>query len=148
MGYTVRAAPDMVACGLSGIGDVAGAYFQNHRKLHAYESAVGTGGLAAERGYVLTEDDRLRRHVISSLMCSFELDYADVERRFGVDFEERFGEDLHRLAPLEEDGLVRRADRALEVTETGRLFVRNVCMCFDAHLEKPAGRTPRWSRTV
>ena len=36
MGYTVQAAPDVIGCGLSAIGDVAGAYVQNHKRLSDY----------------------------------------------------------------------------------------------------------------
>ncbi|MHC4547401.1 MAG: oxygen-independent coproporphyrinogen III oxidase [Planctomycetota bacterium] len=148
MGYTVRQAPDMVACGLSGIGDVEGAYFQNERKLHAYERAVEERGLAVERGYVRTEDDRLRRHVIGTLMCTFRLDFGEVEARHGIRFAETFARELEELRALEADGLVEVAETGLTVTEEGRLFIRNVCMVFDAYLQRPRDDGPRWSRTV
>jgi len=148
MGYTVRAAPDMVACGLSGIGDLDGAYVQNERKLFLYERAVEESGLAAERGYVRTEDDRLRAHVISRIMCTFRLDFADVRRRFGIDPEETFAAEFEELRPLEDDGLVRIGEDGLRVTEKGRLLVRNVCMSFDAYLRRKRADAPLWSRTV
>jgi oxygen-independent coproporphyrinogen-3 oxidase len=148
MGYTVRSAPDLIACGLSGIGSVGGAFFQNRRKLHDYERAVEEDGLAVERGYVSTPEDRLRQYVISSLMCSFKLDFSELERRFGVRFSEAFARESQELEPLEADGLVRRVEAGLVVTDAGRLFVRNVCMVFDAHLSRSRDDAPRWSRTV
>ena len=36
MGYTTRPAPDMIGFGVSAIGDVAGAFAQNTKKLSAY----------------------------------------------------------------------------------------------------------------
>jgi oxygen-independent coproporphyrinogen-3 oxidase len=148
MGYTVRHAPDMIACGLSGIGDVEGAYFQNERKLHAYQRAVEARGLAVERGYVRTEDDHLRRFVIGTLMCTFRLDFTAVENRFGIRFGETFRRELEDLKPMAADGLVDLTGSGVEVTDEGRLFIRNVCMTFDAYLRRPADDSPRWSRTV
>jgi oxygen-independent coproporphyrinogen-3 oxidase len=145
MGYTVRRGSDLVGLGLSAIGDLDGTFFQNQRKLHAYERAAATEGLATERGYAPTSDDRLRRHVITELMCNFRLDRAEVERRFGIRFDEAFRLELDQLAPLAADGLVRVDARGVTVEE--RLFVRNVCMIFDAYLGRHRGR-PRWSRTV
>jgi hypothetical protein len=40
MGYTTRLATDLVGVGVSAIGDVRGAYAQNHKKLPAYYAAV------------------------------------------------------------------------------------------------------------
>jgi len=148
MGYTVKHAPDMVACGVSGIGDVAGAYFQNRKVLKEYEEAVEAGRLPVERGYRLTADDRIRRHLITSLMCTFRIDLPDVERRFGIRFDDAFAREREALRPFEADGFVRVTPDRVEVLGDGRLFVRNVCMVFDAHLAKHAGDKPRFSRTV
>ena len=145
MGYTVRRGSDMVGFGLSAIGDLDGTFFQNHRKLHAYEGAAGATGIATERGYEPTPEDRLRRHVITSLMCNFRVERADVERRFGVRFDEVFARELEQLRPLEADGIIRVDPEGITVAE--RLFVRNVCMVFDAYLTRHRER-PRWSRTV
>jgi len=148
MGYTVKHAPDMVACGVSGIGDVAGAFFQNEKNLAEYQRAVAAGRLPIERGYVLTEDDRVRRHLITSLMCAFRIDVPDVERRFGIRFPERFRAEIEELKPLEADGFVKVSPERIEVLGIGRLFVRNVCMVFDAHLRGRGDQKPRFSRTV
>jgi len=36
----------------------------------------------------------------------------------------------------------------LQLTETGKAFVRNVCMAFDLHLQKHAPQTQLFSMTV
>jgi coproporphyrinogen III oxidase-like Fe-S oxidoreductase len=41
---------------------------------------------------------------------------------------------------------VRRSESGLEVTDTGRLFIRNIAMCFDNTLA-PAGER-KHSRTI
>jgi oxygen-independent coproporphyrinogen-3 oxidase len=151
MGYTVQSAGDMVALGISGIGDVQGAFAQNVKKLPVYEEAVRAGRFPIERGYALDADDRLRRHVIMRLMCHFHLDVREVERRFGIVFADTFAPELAELtgsASPAEHGLVTVTPEALEVTPLGRLFVRNVCMVFDRHLRARAAERPVFSRTV
>jgi oxygen-independent coproporphyrinogen-3 oxidase len=152
MGYTVQAAQDMVAVGISGIGDVQGAYVQNVKKLPDYYGALQAGRFAVERGFGLDADDVVRRHVITQLMCNFHLDIAEVEGRFGLSFGDAFAAELADLTgadSLMADGLIRVTPRAIEVTEPGRPFVRNACMIFDRYLRRKAGgETPVFSRTV
>jgi oxygen-independent coproporphyrinogen-3 oxidase len=152
MGYTVQAARDMVAIGVSGIGDVQRTFVQNTKKLSAYYAALDAGRFPVERGYVLDGDDLVRRHVITELMCNFHLDVREVERRFDVEFGRYFAAELAELtgpASPAADGLVRVTGDAIEVTPTGRLFVRNVCMVFDRNLRaRTAAAHPVFSRTV
>ena len=152
MGYTVQKTNDMVAVGVSGIGEVHGAFVQNTKKLPEYYAAVGAGRFAIERGYEMSPDDLLRRHVIGALMCNFRVDRHDVERRFSIDFAGYFAPELAELTAAESpatDGLVTVSESAIEVTPLGRLFVRNVCMVFDQYLRARTARTrPVFSRTV
>jgi oxygen-independent coproporphyrinogen-3 oxidase len=153
MGYTVQNARDMVALGISGIGDVQGAFAQNVKKLPEYAQALAAGRFPIERGYALDQDDIVRRHVITRLMCDSRLDLRDVERRFGITFAEYFATELDELAgrgPYRTDGLLTLTPDAIALTELGRRFVRNVCMVFDRHLRRKAAdaAAPVFSRTV
>src|SRR5690606_38941000 len=74
MGYSVAAGHDLVALGISGISQLRRGYFQNARKLSDYYLAIDAGRLPIERGYMLTDDDLVRGHVIQQLMCNFQLD--------------------------------------------------------------------------
>jgi oxygen-independent coproporphyrinogen-3 oxidase len=149
MGYTVKPAPDMLGAGVSAIGDVAGAFAQNVKKLSEYYAALDAGRFPVERGYRLSPDDLVRRHVITQLMCNFHLEGEDVSRRFGIDFGSYFGRELSELreGPVA-DGFLEIDGGRLEVTPRGRLFVRNVCMAFDRYLREKAAGTPVFSRTV
>lgn len=151
MGYTVKAAPDMIGVGVSAIGDVAGAYAQNQKKLPRYYDAIDSGSLAIDRGYRLSVDDQIRRFVITQLMCNFHLDKRTVEERFGIVFDRAFERELAELARpdgLIANGFVSASREALHVEPLGRLFVRNVAMLFDRYLlDKKAG-PPIFSRTV
>jgi oxygen-independent coproporphyrinogen-3 oxidase len=139
-GYTVRRADDLVGLGQSAIGDLMGAYAQNEKENALYESRVLGGSLATVRGVRLTEDDERRRRAILAVMC---------EGALPPRLQEGLAAEVASLAPLEARGLVRRdADGTVRVTALGRLFLRNIAMCFDAYLAAaPAGR-PMYSKTV
>jgi oxygen-independent coproporphyrinogen-3 oxidase len=151
MGYTVKSGADMVGLGLTAIGDVAGSFAQNVRKLSRYYEAIDAGRLAIERGYLLNADDLLRRDVITNLMCNFYLDKREVERRHGIVFDEYFADELADLAAADgpvEHGFVEVGTDAIEVVGHGRLFVRNVCMIFDRFIREKLRSKQTFSRTV
>jgi oxygen-independent coproporphyrinogen-3 oxidase len=148
MGYTVKPASTTIAFGVSAIGDLAGGYFQNIRKLARYYESIEQGRLPIERGRLLDDDDELRRHVIMQIMCNFRIDKQDVSRRFGIDFDEYFAEPLSRLEELESVGLLSNNGEAIDVTGAGRLFVRNAAMAFDRYLHAMPKTRPAFSRTV
>ncbi len=149
MGYTVQRSPTMLGLGISAIGEAAGAYIQNQKKLSTYYADIDAGRLPVERGYGTSEDDQLRKHVILELMCNLYLDRADVEARFGIKFADVFAVELEELAagPVQ-DGFVTITDETIEVTAEGQLFVRNVCMPFDRYLREKVRSKPTFSRTV
>lgn len=149
-GYSTRKECDLVALGVSSISKVGDTYAQNAKSLPEYYKRINAGSLAIERGVALDAEDRLRREVIQQLMCATRLDFAAVEQRHGIRFEEHFADELERVKPLEADDLVAREGRSLRITARGRLLMRNVAMVFDAHLKKaaPAADQPRFSRAV
>lgn len=151
MGYTVKSAPDMIGVGVSAIGDVAGAYAQNQKKLPRYYAALDAGSLPIDRGYRLSADDRVRRYVITQLMCNFYLEKRAVEERFGIAFDQAFAHELAELASpdgLIANGFVTLSREALHVEPLGRLFVRNVAMLFDRYLQNKKSETRIFSQTV
>jgi oxygen-independent coproporphyrinogen-3 oxidase len=149
MGYTVMPAADQIGIGVSSIGDVRGAFAQNGKKLSTYYEAIDGGRLPVERGYALDQDDIIRRHVITELMCNSRLDTAGVERRFAVAFDDYFRVEREELAagPVNH-GFLEMNDSGLEITPLGRLFVRNICMTFDRYLRAKTAGQPVFSRTV
>jgi oxygen-independent coproporphyrinogen-3 oxidase len=152
MGYTVQSARDMVAVGISSIGDVQGAFVQNVKKLSTYNAAIDAGRFPIERGYALSEDDERRRWLITEIMCNARVEMAAFERRFGASFGDTFADELRDLAAkggLIDDGMVQLDAGWIRLTPLGRRFVRNVAMVFDRHLrESKSGDRPVFSRTV
>jgi oxygen-independent coproporphyrinogen-3 oxidase len=77
------------------------------------------------------------------LMCRLRLDFAELSRDFGCDFASTYAPELARLRPLAADGLVRLAADGVEVTDSGRLFLRNLAVCFDAYHAEDSARHAR-----
>jgi oxygen-independent coproporphyrinogen-3 oxidase len=149
-GYAVIPGDDVLGFGLSAIGDVRGAMFQNEKKLSRYRDRVQAGRLPAARGILRSRDDEIRADVIHRLMCNFVVDKKAVEKRWGIDFGDYFASDLDLLLPYRDEGLVTLEPGSIRATGAGELFVRNLAMCFDRYMrEKHAGETkPVFSRTV
>jgi oxygen-independent coproporphyrinogen-3 oxidase len=147
MGYTTRPADEMLAFGVTAIGEVDGAFVQNQKEVPEWSDSIGRGELPTHRGHRRTADDDRRRRIVLDLMCRFRLDFADHGGR--VAFTGRYAAELARLRPMVDDGLCAIDDHGIEVTAIGRLLVRNLCMAFDAYLDHTAPATPgRFSRTV
>lgn len=147
MGYTVRKGAGLLAVGMSGISEVADRFAQNDSDLEGYLEKVEKGGLPIVRGHRLSRDDRLRRFLITHLMCNLELPFFITEPDFGVLVNEAFASEIERMETFVEDGLLVIEPDRLRVTELGRFFIRNICMEWDAYLESSAER-PLYSRTV
>ena len=146
-GYTTKAGCDLYGFGVTSIGQVGRCYVQNRKELAAYQRAIDEGGIAAFRGILLTDDDVMRRDIITKLMCHFVLYKKEIEGHYGIVFDELFADALEGLGPLEADGLVALHPDRIEITSLGRLLVRNVAMLFDAYLKKD-GAAKRFSRTL
>jgi oxygen-independent coproporphyrinogen-3 oxidase len=147
MGYTTGRGLDLLAFGASAISSIGTAYSQNHKEPERYIEQIGERRLPVTRGYLLNEDDEIRRELILELFCTFHADLRGLSDRFGIDAATYLADDLKRLDPLCGDGLASWNQDAIEITETGRFFIRNICMVFDRFLERdPATRM--YSRTV
>lgn len=146
-GYSTKPDCDLLAFGISAIGKVGRTYVQNVRTLDEYYDRLDARALPAFRGYLLTDDDVVRRDAISRLMCDFDLPIPEFEARHGVVFHRAFAAELLALAPLAADGLVEISPTLIRVTERGRLLVRTVAMVFDRHLRE-ARAAARYSRVI
>jgi oxygen-independent coproporphyrinogen III oxidase len=145
-GYSTRGDADIYALGMSSISQTPNAYWQNRKELPDYYAALDADKSPVARGYLLTEEDKLRRDVIMRLMCDLSLNFGDLSRRHGINFAEHFGRELASLSDLEADELLCPTSLGLEVTARGRFFIRNIAMRFDAYLPRETER--RFSRTV
>jgi oxygen-independent coproporphyrinogen-3 oxidase len=148
-GYTTKAGADLYGMGVSAISGIQNAYAQSHRDIPQYSAAVERRGLATMRGYRLSQDDRLRRAVISRLLCHAVILKDEISADFDIRFDDYFAPEMSHMQPFVEDGLVRLSPTEINVTPLGRIFIRNLAMVFDPYLEKQRlAERPLFSKTL
>lgn len=146
-GYSTHADCDLVAMGVTAIGSVADTYSQNSRDMDEYMAGIDAGRLPIVRGLKLTEDDRLRRAVITQLICHFSLYFAAVDLAWGIQSRDYFKSELQELEPMMADGLLTIDQSGIRVLPAGRPLIRNICMVFDAWL-RSGNSQARFSRVI
>jgi len=145
-GYSTRGGADIFAFGMSSISQAANGYWQNHKDLKDYYPALDKGLMPLAKGYILTKEDQIRRQTIMRLMCDLSLNYAEMSRVLKLDFARHFEKEIDALSEMESDQLITRDNNGFTITETGRLFIRNIAMCFDAYL--PNLKERHFSKTI
>ncbi|MFQ1049721.1 oxygen-independent coproporphyrinogen III oxidase [Avibacterium paragallinarum] len=146
-GYTTQEDADLLGLGVSAISLLGDTYAQNQKELKHYYADIEQKGTALHKGFVMSQEDCLRRDVIKQLICNFKLDYAPFEQQYGIDFKTHFAEDLELLAPLAADGLIEIGEKGLQVSPVGHLLIRNICLCFDTYSRQQA-RRQQFSRII
>lgn len=146
-GYTTQEECDLLGLGVSSISQIGDCYAQNQKDIRPYYEAIDGQGHALWKGCKLNHDDEIRRVVIKQLICHFDLDMAVIDEKFGFTFEDYFAQDLKLLQTFIDDKLVTIENRRIEVSQTGRLLIRNICMCFDVYFREKA-RQQQFSRVI
>ncbi|MCA0347863.1 MAG: oxygen-independent coproporphyrinogen III oxidase [Bacteroidetes bacterium] len=142
MGYTSSKTQLMIGLGASSISDSWYGFAQNEKSIEDYYALLDKNEIPVFKGHILSSEDVIIRKHILNIMCHFETSWNN-ELQF-----EALPEVLNRLQELAADGLLVLLPNGLQLTETGKAFVRNVCMAFDLHLQKHAPQTQLFSMTV
>lgn len=145
-GYSTHANCDLIGMGITSIGSVGNCYAQNIKGLDAYYACIDARRLPVFRGIELSQDDVLRRDVITRLICHFSLDFVAVENHWDIDFKTYFAEELNSLQKMAGDGLLEVSDAGIQVMPVGQMLIRNICMVFDVYLKDSKGQ--RFSKVI
>lgn len=150
MGYCTRSHSGQVyAFGSSSITQLENAYVQNNKSTDTYMQIVSQQGVAPEKGYILTDNDKVCRSVIEEIMCNQFTDLDQIASSYGLTYNQlleitTFVPD--HLSSMINDRLVTWDNHQLTVLPAGRMILRNVAMLFDPLLTNNS--TMRYSRTV
>jgi len=125
MGYTATRTHFLLGLGVSAISDTGTAYAQNDKKLSNYYRRLNDSELPVLKGYFLSKTDVSFRQYILDISCRGKTNLNPGHK----DLLEK--NVLPELKEMEADGLVVIQDNEIKVTETGRLFLRNICHAFD-----------------
>ncbi len=125
----------MIGLGVSSIGRVGATYSQNAKTLEEYCDLLDRGDFAVVKGLALNRDDLVRRSVIMALMCQGYVQFESIDVSHLIDFESYFSNELERLRPFVEQGMVVVDESCIQLTEQGWFFVRGIAMQFDKYLQ-------------
>ncbi|HJW52882.1 MAG TPA: oxygen-independent coproporphyrinogen III oxidase [Burkholderiaceae bacterium] len=146
-GYSTRPDCDLLGLGISAISKIGPTYSQNVRTVEEYYDRLSHDLLPTARGIALDRDDILRRAVIMSLMCHFEVSKESIETVHMIKFDDYFKTEIAELRMFEDEGLVENTAEWISVTPKGKLLVRAVAMTFDRYLRADR-RARRYSKIV
>ncbi len=133
-GYSTCRETDLVGMGVSAIGNVGNSFVQNRKDIREWQAALENDTLPVWRGLALSGEDRIRREIISAIMCQGNVRFEEFEEKYNIDFSNHFALELETIKPLRDDGLVELTEQSIDVTPTGLLLLRAIAMKFDEYL--------------
>lgn len=143
MGYTHSYTKLMIGLGVSSISDTWNAFAQNVKKVEEYYECINNNEIPIFRGHVLSKEDLIIRKHILNIMCKFNTSWEKEEEQCQAVYDA-----VMRLAEIERDKLITLSPYHLKVKKTGRPFIRNICMAFDAKLWRNIPQSQIFSSTV
>lgn len=139
-GYCTRETTGQVyAFGTTGISQLENGYAQNAKHVSDYIRQINDGHFTTEKGYVLSYEEKIIRHVITELMCNYYISWEQTAVKYGLSIEKvknLVGYNEAGLEGFKEDKLLSFDDNEVQVLELGRFFIRNIAASFDPGLIK------------
>ena len=143
MGYTSRNTHLLIGLGASSISDCWLGFSQNVKTVESYLEHIAHGSFPIQKGHLHTETDLVLRSHILRMMCNGNTSWENPEEQCPELFE-----GLQRLVDMEADGLIDIGEYSMQVTEVGKIFLRNICMALDAHFHANNENVRIFSQTV
>jgi oxygen-independent coproporphyrinogen-3 oxidase len=138
MGYTQSPSKLLIGLGASSISDAWMAFAQNEKEVEAYEEKISRGEWPWINGHALHTEDLRRRQLILDLICNGEALVPD----------DLLDAAWPALQALMEDGLIIVNRQKVNVTETGKALIRNVCASFDQYFTPSGQGKPVFSKAI
>jgi oxygen-independent coproporphyrinogen III oxidase len=142
MGYTTTETDLLIGLGVSAISDAKYAYAQNVKKVEEYNQKVSNNQFAVWKGHLQTEEDHLMKQCILDIACKGNLksNLLNQAKEYSL---------LRELKNFEKDDLIDFSDQGFQLTETGRMFIRNICCVFDLRMQsQKQGHEKIFSRAI
>ncbi|MAD96163.1 MAG: oxygen-independent coproporphyrinogen III oxidase [Flavobacteriaceae bacterium] len=140
MGYTARKTQVMIGLGMSAISDSFNAFAQNVKTVKEYQTLVNNGQLPVFRGHIHSEEDLKRRQIILDLMCQSRTNLQNLGNLNDFNY--------IMLEALFEDNILSIDGDDLVLTQTGKPFIRNVCVAFDEYLKTEQQTERKFSYSI
>ena len=127
-------ATNFVAIGSSAHGCLGDEYYsQNYYEQNLYKQSLDKEEFPIYRGMKLSTDDRIRRHIIKTLRTYFEIDYAEIEEKFKINFKKHFDKEINNLKEFIKDDLAIVSNEGISITNLGTNFSPQIINVFDGY---------------
>jgi oxygen-independent coproporphyrinogen-3 oxidase len=143
MGYTPFTTRLLIGLGVSSISDTWTAFAQNKKTVEEYLEDISNHKLPLLKGHLLSLEDLLLRRFILTIICHLEATWNQTALTH-----EAFRTGLERLQLLADDGLVDLHPNYFRVSEKGKPFLRNICLCFDQHYWNSVNQKQLFSKSI
>uniref|UniRef100_A0AB33JU94 Coproporphyrinogen-III oxidase n=1 Tax=Prevotella sp. GTC17262 TaxID=3236797 RepID=A0AB33JU94_9BACT len=134
-GYcTRRTTAQVYAFGVTGISQLDAAYAQNTKNIAEYIEQTNHGQLTIRKGHALSDEERLTREVIETLMCNYRINWQEIANHTQTSVEQLKAATAYNEQKLQEfaaDGIIRFDESHLEMTDDASPMVRNVAASLD-----------------
>ncbi|HEX2920787.1 MAG TPA: oxygen-independent coproporphyrinogen III oxidase [Bacteroidales bacterium] len=148
-GYCTRRTTGQVyAFGVTAISQFESGYIQNSKDIPQYIDSIEKGVLPVEKGYEITNDQKIARELINKLMCNKTIRFSEIAESLNVgsdDLKNAVNFDENRLYEFIDDGLLQYSGDEIDVTENGTMFIRNIAAVFDKEYQE---QNRKYSKTV
>lgn len=138
-GYCTRETTGQVyALGISGISQLENAYLQSTKNISSYLKSINQNKFAIEKVYFLSDDEKITRKIINELMCNFYLSFDKISEHYKTPLNriQNFSAELmNQLDEFKNEGLIEFNNKEVSITETGKLFIRNIAAAFDPKMQ-------------
>lgn len=148
-GYCTRLTTGQVyGFGASSISQLHSAYSQNEKNGAKYVNRIKNEGLAVIRGYKMSDNEKIIRAIINSVMCNYYIDFNALAVEFNTTLDKVYelsDFSIDKFQMFIDDDLMNFENDIIKVNILGRLVIRNIAMMFDPLLNKGVGS---YSKTI
>ncbi|MGL5261422.1 MAG: oxygen-independent coproporphyrinogen III oxidase, partial [Bacteroides sp.] len=99
-------------------------------------------------GYQRSKEEQITGAVIETLLCNYAIAWEEVAKHLNISKDELLQAIRYQpkeLKEFEQDGLIEWSDKGIQMTSSGKLFVRNVAASLDKLL---VNTTKKFSKPV
>ena len=134
LGTQIGAATNFVSIGSSASGCLGNEYYsQNFYEQNSYRKCLNEKKLPIFRGMKLSEDDKIRRHIIQFLKTYFKLNFSEIENIFKINFKKYFKKEIEAFGEFIKDRLVVLSNDGIKITGLGTNFSPQIANVFDKY---------------
>ena len=94
---------------------------------------IDKGKFPIVRGYRLNRDQMIRRDIMNLIMLYYEVEYAVIERKYDINFNEYFAEEIKALDEFVQLDVIDITEHnfAIKHPVYGYYYLRHLCAIFD-----------------